>query len=65
MSRRFDEELGKAVCDRLGLAHESTMREWRSEGSGGTVFVFMTTMKSMPVDEYNELLAVAAERSKK
>ena len=61
---RFDEELGKALCDRLGLRHNDTLREWSSEGSGETVWVTMTTMKAVTLDEFNELCKVAAERAK-
>lgn len=60
----FDKELGKALCDRLGLRHDDTLREWSSESAGKTVWVTMTTMKAIPLDEFNELLRVAAQRSK-
>ena len=59
----FDEELGKALCDRLGLRHNDTLREWSSESAGMTVMVTITVMKAIPLDEFNELLRVAAKRS--
>ena len=60
---RFDEELGKALCDRLGLRHNDTMREWSSESAGKTVWVTMTTMKAVTQDEFSELCKVAADRA--
>jgi len=60
---KFDEELGKALCDRLGLRHNDTLKEWSSESAGKTVWVSMTTMKAIPVDEFNELLEVASVRA--
>jgi hypothetical protein len=60
---RFDEELGKAVCDRLGLPHKMVLRDYSTESAGKTVWVTMTVMKAIPLDEYNELLAAAAKRA--
>lgn len=60
---RFDEELGKALCDRLGLWHNDTLREWSSESAGKTVWVTMTTMKAITADEFNDLCKVAADRA--
>lgn len=63
-STRFQEELGKALADRLGLNPDTTLMEWDAEGRGRHVFITMTTMKPMPIDEYNELILVAMERAK-
>lgn len=60
---KFDEELGKALCDRLGLRHNDTLREWSSESAGKTVWVTMTSMKAITSDEFTELCAVAAKRA--
>ena len=60
---KFDEELGKALCDRLGLRHNDTLREWSSESSGQTVWITMTTMKAIPASEFNELAVVASVRA--
>lgn len=60
---RFDEELGKALCDRLGLRHNDTLREWSFESAGKTVWITMTTMKAVSEEEFNELCAVAAKRA--
>lgn len=61
----IDEELGKAIADRLGLRHDDTLREWSVEGIGTrTVAVKMTTFKAISVDEFNELRAVAVKRAK-
>lgn len=60
---RFETELGKALCDRLGLDHNSTLRDYETEGAGNTVWVSMTTTKAMSLDEFNELVKVAAERA--
>lgn len=60
---RFDEELGKALCDRLGLRHNDTLREWSSESAGKTVWITMTTLKAVTQEEFNELCKVASERA--
>jgi len=60
---RFDTELGKALCDRLGLDRNSTLQDYETEGAGNTVWVTMSTMKAMSLDEFNELVRVAAERA--
>lgn len=60
---RFDEELGKAMADRLGLPLNSTLREWTAESSGKTVWVTMQTMKAIHLDEYNELVRAASKRA--
>lgn len=62
-SDRFTEELGKAICDRLGLHHNSTLREYSAEGSGNTVWVTMTVMQSIPLDQYNGLRRIALRRA--
>lgn len=58
-----DIELGKALCDRLGLNHDTTLREWKAENTASGVMVSMTTVKFMSVEEYNELRDVAVQRA--
>ncbi len=60
---RFDEELGKAICDRLGLPHNRTLQEYSAESAGKTVWVTMTVMEAIPVDEFNGMRKTAIERS--
>ena len=61
---RTDEELGKALCDRLGLRHNDTLEEWSAESVGTkSVVVKMTVFKVMSEDEFNEIRAVAAARA--
>lgn len=63
--RPEDRELGKALCDRLGLDHNTTLREWKATRVGNeNVAVSMTTMVIMPLEDYNELRAVAEQRAK-
>lgn len=58
------EELGKAVCDRLGLPLQTTLREWKADTSGsGDVVVSMTTVKVLTREEWNDLQEVAAKRA--
>jgi hypothetical protein len=60
-----DVEFGKALCDRLGLNHDTTLRDWEAKPTGTDhVAVSLVTMVIMPLDEYNELRAVAAQRAK-
>ncbi|UVK58461.1 hypothetical protein SEA_GLOBIWARMING_69 [Arthrobacter phage GlobiWarming] len=62
---RFGDELGKALCDRLGLNHNTTSQDWHVENiNPKTVFVTMTTVAAIPVDQYNDLVKVAAERAR-
>jgi hypothetical protein len=61
----FEIEMGRALCDRLGLVHETTLREWKAESIGtDKVAVSLTTTVLMPLEDYNELRRVAAERAK-
>lgn len=62
---RFDEELGKALCDRLGLRLNDTLQDYSAESAGREVWVSMTTMQAVPLDEYNELRVIAADRAQK
>lgn len=59
----FEEELGKAICDRLGLPHGSTLRDYSTEAAGKTVWLTMTVMQAIPLDDYNELRMVASRRA--
>jgi hypothetical protein len=61
---RFDEEFGKAVCDRLGLPHDMTLRDWTAEAVGHqSVFVKMEVFKVLTEAEMSELRAVAEHRA--
>lgn len=61
---KADREFGKALCDRLGLAHNDTLAEWSTESCGnGEVMVTMTVFKFIFEDEFNELRRVAERRA--
>lgn len=60
---KFDEEMGKALADRLGLAHDTTLRDWSAESSGaGPVVVTLSTRKLLTQEEFHELIQVATAR---
>lgn len=59
----FDMELGKAICDRLGLPQNQTLQDYTTESAGQTVWLTMTVMQAISLEEYNELRAVAAMRA--
>ena len=60
---KAEQELGKAISDRLGLPHNSTLRDYSAEHSGNSVWLTMTVMQAIPLDDYNELVRVAARRA--
>lgn len=62
---RYEEELGKAVADRLGLDHNTTLMEWDADRSkaNGAVWVTMTTGRLLTNAEFTELQNVAQERA--
>lgn len=58
-----DVEFGKALCDRMGLVHGTTLREWKAQRVNDTmVSVTMTTMVMMSREEFEELRKVATKR---
>ena len=59
----FERELGKAICDRFGLNHNTTLEDYTTESAGKTVWITMTTMCGISADEYAELVQVANKRA--
>lgn len=60
---QFQRELGKALADRMGLNHETTLEGWESEQFGKSVAVKMTSFKLFTEAEYAELAEVASKRT--
>jgi hypothetical protein len=58
----FGLELGKAICDRIGLDHNTTLGDWNAEDAGDFVMVTLTTIKAIPKAEYNDLVRTALKR---
>ena len=60
---KFDEELGKALADRMGLCHETTLQDYTTESLESGVVVKMQTFRFMSREDYEGLRAVAKTRS--
>jgi hypothetical protein len=58
----FKEELGKALADRMGLNHDSTLADWDSEDTGKGIIVKMTSCRYFTRAEYAELAEAASKR---
>lgn len=56
-------ELGKALADRMGLNHDSTIADWDSERAGKGVVVRMQSFRFFTDAEYAELALVASNRA--
>jgi len=60
---KFEEELGKALADRMGLCHETTLQDYTTESLKSGVVVKMQTFRFMSREDYEGLRAVAKTRS--
>ena len=47
----------------MGLPHNSTLPDYSAEHAGNSVWLTMTVMQAIPLDDYNELVRVAARRA--
>ncbi len=66
MSDEYEQQLGKALCDRAGLDPNRVMREFDSELiSSGEVMVTLQVMTFIPVDELAELEELARQKATK
>lgn len=63
ISRPEEDEFVKALADRLGIPHENALRDVHAEFAGNNVWVTVTVCKMLPVEDYNELVVVAALRA--
>lgn len=59
----FARELGKALCDRLGLNHASTSVDYSVEPWGSRVIVRTSNAHFITQEDWAEVQAIAAQRA--
>ena len=59
---KLRQELGKALADRMGLNHNTTLEDFETEWHGKSVAVKMTSFRLFSEAEYGEVAEVASRR---